>query len=146
MFKKFFSVSLGFLLIHSQFLSYLNAQSPSLTAEAVRVVPRQISEKDAAQTEKVKKQSARYKVGKKVILRLRESNHQIKGTITLLDENGVTIAEKESGQSFSAAYTQLTSIKDDGSVIKAIVVGAVVATIVVVTVLVSQYCANEGGC
>jgi len=101
MFKKFFSVSLCFLLIHSQFLSYLNAQSPSLTAEVVRLAPRQISEKDAAQTEEVKKQAARYAVGKKVVLKLRENSQQVKGTITLLDENGVTIAEKESGQPFS---------------------------------------------
>jgi len=146
MLKKFFSVGLGFLLIHSPFLPYLNAQSTSQPSEAVRSSPQQISEKDAAQTEKVKKQAARYKVGKKVSLKLRENSRQIKGTITLIDENGVTIAEKESGQPFSAAYTQLTNIKADGSVIKAIVVGAVVATIVVVAVVLGQLCANEGGC
>ena len=110
---------------------------------AAAVSQQQINEKEAAQTEEVKKEAARYKVGKKVVLNLRENKRQVKGTITMIDANGVTISEKESGQPFSAAYTQLTKIKGDGSVIKHIVGAGVAAGIVIAVVAIYSYAKNE---
>jgi hypothetical protein len=95
---------------------------------------------------KLRAKAESFGVGQKVKIRLIANSAEVKGTITSLDDTGVTIAEKASRQPLSKTYTQIKSINRDRVSAKEWGILATVATVGVIGFMLLAVCQNEGGC
>jgi RimP-like protein len=130
---RYLAIGLTLSLAYSQTLTAL----PTLQA----------SEKEAAETQKIKERAARYDIGKKVKLKLRDDKKETKGTITALDDDGLTIKIKDSSQALTTPYAQVKSLKEDGPpVVKYAIAAAATAVGVFLGYAFWRRCRNEGAC
>jgi hypothetical protein len=95
MIKRFFAVSLAVVLLHTQYLPCLNAQSPtSLSPNAVQV----------------KERVAKWGVGKTVSVKMLDGN-SFEGTIARITDDAFIVSDSARGRDVSAGYSGVKSAK-----------------------------------
>jgi hypothetical protein len=105
------------------------------------------AEKEAERVEELREKASKLGVGRNVKLRLTGSRTDTKGTLTAFDQKGWTLTEKDTARQVTGTWTELQSIKKDGtSGLKMVLFGAAIGAGIFLLHGFLTYCSNEGGC
>jgi hypothetical protein len=101
------------------------------------------AQEEDRETIRIREKTRSLGMGNKVVLKLRSNNTEVKGIILHFDFDGLTIADKSSGQETVKKYSEVKTIRKDESRWKWVAVAGAVAGGIIVLVLVETRAAND---
>lgn len=118
-----------------------------LTTVNVQLVSAQTASVKDSSSANVKADIARRGTGKKRVEVKKLDGTKVKGSITQIGDEDFTLTDSKTNNTAVIAYRDVAKVKGSGSnFVLGVTIAAVAAVGIVVAVLVSKRCANEGGC